>query len=92
MGLTGNKGEWSEIYVLLRLLADGRIYAADENLQRLENVYFPILKIIREEKNKETKLETHEYDLKEPGKVQIFFKKIIDRMAFFVQENRFFDA
>ena len=73
MGLTGNKGEWSEIYVLLRLLADGRIYAADENLQRLENVYFPILKIIREEKNKEKKLETHEYDLKEPGKVQIFF-------------------
>ena len=52
MGLTGNKGEWSEIYVLLRLLADGRIYAADENLQRLENVYFPILKIIREEKKK----------------------------------------
>lgn len=39
----------------------------------MENVYFPILKIIREEKNKEKKLETHEYDLKEPGKVQIFF-------------------
>ena len=53
MGLTGNKGEWSEIYVLLRLLADGRIYAADENLRRLEKVYFPILKIIREEKDKE---------------------------------------
>lgn len=74
MGLTGNKGEWSEIYVLLRLLADGRIYAADENLRRLEKVYFPILKIIREEKDKEKeKVETHEYDLKEQGKVQIFF-------------------
>lgn len=45
MGLTGNKGEWSEIYVLLRLLADGRIYAADENLQRLENVYFQFLRL-----------------------------------------------
>lgn len=73
MGLTGNKGEWSEIYVLLRLLADGRIYAADENLRRLEKVYFPILKIIREEKDKEKeKVETHEYDLKEPGKYRYF--------------------
>ena len=47
--LTGNKGEWSEIYVLFRLLADGKIYAADSELNKLENIYFPILKIIREE-------------------------------------------
>ena len=47
--LTGNKGEWSEIYVLLRLLADGKLYAADDNLQKLESIYFPIVKIIREE-------------------------------------------
>ena len=47
--LTGNKGEWSEIYVLLRLLADGKIYAADSELNKLEDVYFPIIKIIREE-------------------------------------------
>ena len=25
--LTGNKGEWSEIYVFLKLLADGRLNA-----------------------------------------------------------------
>lgn len=47
--LTGNKGEWSEIYVLLRLLADGKLYAANDNLQKLESIYFPIVKIIREE-------------------------------------------
>lgn len=47
--MTGNKGEWSEIYVLFRLLADGRIYAADENVERIVNIYFPILKIIRDE-------------------------------------------
>ncbi len=47
--LAGNKGEWSEIYVLLRLLADGKIYASDSKLNKLENVYFPIIKIIREE-------------------------------------------
>lgn len=47
--LTGNKGEWSEIYVLLKLLAEGKIYAADSKLNKLEDVYFPIIKIIREE-------------------------------------------
>lgn len=47
--LKGNKGEWSEVYVLLRLLADGKIYAADDDLNKLENTYFPIIKIIREE-------------------------------------------
>lgn len=47
--IKGNKGEWSEAYVLLRLLAQGRIYAADDNLNQMDDMYFPILKIIREE-------------------------------------------
>lgn len=53
--LTGNKGEWSEIYVLLRLLADGKIYAADSELNKMDDVYFPIIKIIREENKGEIK-------------------------------------
>jgi len=28
--LRGNKGEWSEIYTLLKLLADKNIYVGDE--------------------------------------------------------------
>jgi type II restriction enzyme len=64
--LSGNKGEWSEIYVLLRLLADGRVYAADSELNQLEDIYFPILKIIREE----VKGEIKEYTTGET--VQIF--------------------
>lgn len=47
--ITGNKGEWSEAYVLLRLLAQGRMYAADENLEQIDSMYFPIIKILREE-------------------------------------------
>lgn len=47
--ITGNKGEWSEVYVLLRLLAQGKIHAADENVKKIDNIYFPLLKIIREE-------------------------------------------
>ena len=47
--ITGNKGEWSEAYVLLRLLAQGKMYAADDNLEQINDMYFPILKILREE-------------------------------------------
>lgn len=47
--ITGNKGEWSEAYTLLRLLGLGRLYAADENLNQIDDMYFPILKIFREE-------------------------------------------
>ena len=45
--ITGNKGEWSEVYTFLKLLADGRLYAADSDLNRIENIYYPILKILR---------------------------------------------
>jgi hypothetical protein len=48
--MSGNKGEWSEAYVFLRLLADGKLFAADDKLNRLEKMFFPVLRIIREEK------------------------------------------
>ena len=47
--LKGNKGEWSELYVLLKLLADGKLHAADENLEKIEEVFYPIIKILRAE-------------------------------------------
>jgi len=47
--LSGNKGEWSEVYTLIKLLAEGEVYAADANLQKKADIYYPILKIIRDE-------------------------------------------
>lgn len=47
--LSGNKGEWSEIYVFLKLLAEGRLNAADANLEIIPDVYYPIIKILRQE-------------------------------------------
>ncbi len=47
--LTGNKGEWSELYAFIKLLSTGRLYAADENVNRIDNTYFPIIKILRSE-------------------------------------------
>lgn len=48
--LTGNKGEWSEIYTFLKLLSDGGIYAADSELHKIENIYYPLIKILRNER------------------------------------------
>lgn len=42
-----NKGEWAELYVFLSALATGSIYAADENLNRIEDICYTILKAIK---------------------------------------------
>jgi hypothetical protein len=47
--LRGNRGEWSELYAFLKLLADTKLYAADEDLNKMENIFYPIIKIIRDE-------------------------------------------
>lgn len=49
MKLTKNKGEWSELYAFLKLLSLGKLYAADENVNRNDSIYFPVLKILRDE-------------------------------------------
>ena len=46
--IRGNRGEWSEIYALFRLLGEGKVYAGDADLNKLD-LYYPILNIIREE-------------------------------------------
>ncbi|UIR54775.1 HpaII family restriction endonuclease [Sphingobacterium sp. SRCM116780] len=47
--LTGNKGEWSEIYALFKLLGDGKMYAGDGDLNRVANLVYPIISILRKE-------------------------------------------
>lgn len=49
MAITGNKGEWSEIYTLFKLLGDKQVYAGDAELNKIENLFYPILKILRNE-------------------------------------------
>lgn len=46
--ITANKGEWSELYVLFKLLGDRKVHAGDGNLNKLE-AYYPVLKILRDE-------------------------------------------
>lgn len=53
MSLTGNKGEWSEIYVLLHVLGAGKIFSADETMSQATEVFFPILSVMREVRSSE---------------------------------------
>ncbi len=64
--LRGNKGEWSEIYIFLKLMTDGQIYAADRNMEKLENVFLKIIKIIREE------ISSQKYEYYTGEKIKIF--------------------
>lgn len=47
-----NRGEWTEAYVFLRLLGDGRIYGASADLTKDEQTYIDIINIIRDEPDK----------------------------------------
>ena len=47
--LSGNKGEWSEIYAFLRLLELKRLYAADAELNKKDDMFYNIINIIRTE-------------------------------------------
>lgn len=49
MPIKGNKGEWSEFYSFIKILTDGKVFTADENLEILKDKFYIVLKIIREE-------------------------------------------
>lgn len=46
-----NKGEWSELYVFFKLLGEGVLYAADANLDKKEDLSYPLVEILRKENN-----------------------------------------
>ena len=60
--LKGNKGEWSEIYTLFKILAEKKIFAGDGELSRIDNLFFPIIRIIRDESHSTTDF-TYEGDI-----------------------------
>ncbi len=46
-----NIGEYSEIYVFLKLLADGKLWRADKHLNRIQGDFFPIVSVFRQTQN-----------------------------------------
>lgn len=49
--MKGNKGEWSELYTFFKLLADGKLFSANENLEKT-NSFVQLLSIYRNDDGK----------------------------------------
>lgn len=49
MAITGNKGEWSEIYTLFKLLGDGVVYAGNGKMEKIDTLFYPVISVIRKE-------------------------------------------
>lgn len=49
MGKKFNKGEWSEFYAFMHILANGKLYAADENRNKNANRFYHILSAIKKD-------------------------------------------
>ena len=47
--LTGNKGEWSEIYTLLKLIADGKMLKGNKDLKPVANESYKVIALERKE-------------------------------------------
>ncbi|WP_446892448.1 HpaII family restriction endonuclease [Acinetobacter sp. NS4_7] len=43
--ITANKGEWSELYALFKLLCDGELSAGDENLNKIDLLRKSLLQV-----------------------------------------------
>ena len=47
--LKGNKGEWSEVYTLFYILKEGKIYGADAEVHRIDEMKFDVDGVVRNE-------------------------------------------
>lgn len=47
--LSYNKGEWSEVYIFFKVMADRKLYAADADFNPIQGVYLDVLGVVREE-------------------------------------------
>ena len=84
MKLTGNKGEWSEFYAFVKLLSTGKLYAADEKVNRMDDVFFPILKILRSE---EKDLDMEYVISSEDGSVEVHWRADVVRKLQFTKKQ-----
>lgn len=49
--IKGNIGEWSEVYALFKMLSDKQLAIGDSALNRIADLVYPILKILRGDNN-----------------------------------------
>lgn len=85
MAITGNKGEWSEIYAFLKILSDKVLYSADEKLILDPQAFINVLSVMRQEKANliyEIDREKNQINIKEKNNIlfSIPIKKISSKL------------
>lgn len=91
--ITGNKGEWSEFYTFLKVLDDRKLFFADADLNVIDDKYYPVIGVLREESTQTNKfykfdndkIKIVDFDEKELGivdgaKVKSCISKILEIM------------
>lgn len=90
----GNKGEWSEIYALFKLLGDKELHLGGKDIERLEGLVFPILEVIRNENAGEFKYSIEDEIVIVSGgekvlKIPVYiFKEKAERLLQEIQNNK----
>ena len=56
----GNKGEWSEIYVFLKAMAEGKIHLGDPDLKIILGRYLTVISILRKENKNKKRIYTRD--------------------------------
>ena len=72
-----NKGDWSEFYALLYLLGTKKLYAADEDLEKLEELFFPILNIMRNEKQIDNSMRRIDFVVKDDNLIEVYVDSVL---------------
>jgi type II restriction enzyme len=89
--IKGNKGEWSEFYAFIKILVDKKLIGADDDLQKIESIVFPVLKIIREDSTGKS-----EYELQENNDVTLLppsgHKVVVDCSYLKTKVSEIFEA
>lgn len=47
--LSYNQGEWSEVYIFFKVIADRKLYTADADFNPIKDIYLDVISVIREE-------------------------------------------
>lgn len=81
--MKANKGEWSEFYAFLKILEDRKLFAADKNLDIIADKFFVFHKVIRDDKDTDTKI----YDISGENKEIIITDRNGQILKRFEDEN-----
>lgn len=81
--IRGNKGEWSEIYALFKLIADGTLQKGDSGLLPATGEQYRILRLFKEDKNTETvyKVEDEEVTISREESTTVSSRSVFESKA-----------